>query len=481
MRLGFMAASAVVVGAIGWLSAASTVVAPAVTPTAADRHLQIEAPPAVPGISVPEPLRGPTLRTSALAAADRAAAATVPGAPALPVLPNTLGPAVQIVAGSAGIPQLVLEAYRAAEARLATDLPGCHLPWYLLAGIGRIESGHAGGGRTDVNGTTMTAILGPRLNGTLAGNAVIGDTDGGSIDGDPHFDRAVGPMQFLPGTWKAYAADGNGDGRADPNNVFDAALGAGKYLCAGAFDMRNAGQRMSAILRYNNSGAYAAQVLTWAAAYSQGATPTPGQLSTAMAQPIPVAPGPESTTAPGAVTLDPVTLAALAATTEPSAPETTDGAAPSSTPRAGAPEQHPIEALAQSARQQGLESHFNDIRGALEGLAGVPAPADQAPATVPPSPAPAPEQPAVPVDTTAPAPAITPIPAPAPAAPAPAPAPVEPAPEPQCRPNETPLDALPEPDRARLSFLPLGPCVDHMVLQVAGIPIPPVDPTDHAG
>lgn len=473
MRLGFMAASAVVVGAIGWLSAASTVPLPAVAPAANDHQIRTDATPRVPGISALELPRVPALRTSVVAAAERAAAVAAPGsAEALPVVPTHPGIPAPIITGSAGIPQVVLDAYRAADARLASDLPGCNLPWYLLAGIGRIESGHAGGGRTDVAGTTMTAILGPRLNGTLAGNAVITDTDGGALDGDPHYDRAVGPMQFLPGTWKAYAADGNGDGRADPNNVFDAALAAGKYLCAGAFDMRNAGQRMAAILRYNNSGAYAAQVLTWAAAYSQGATPTPGQLSTAMAQPVPQAPGADDST-PDTVTLDPVTLAALAATTEPVAPDAdADPSTTSETPAPGAPAEHPVDVLAESARGMGLESQFNDIRGALEGLAG--GPATPTPAEDPTQTDPVGTDPAPPA-----APAITPIPAPAPIGPPAAPAvPAEPpagqpSELPHCRPNETALDALPEPDRARLAMLPLGPCVDHMVLQLAGIPIPP--------
>ena len=73
-------------------------------------------------------------------------------------------------------------------------------------------------------GTTVTPILGPVLDGRLAGNEVIRDTDKGAIDGDPTHDRAVGPMQFIPATWAGYASDGNGDGIKDPNNVFDAAL-----------------------------------------------------------------------------------------------------------------------------------------------------------------------------------------------------------------------------------------------------------------
>ena len=38
-------------------------------------------------------------------------------------------------------------------------------------------------------------------------------------------------MQFIPSTWALYGADGNGDGVADPFNIFDAAAAAAHYLC----------------------------------------------------------------------------------------------------------------------------------------------------------------------------------------------------------------------------------------------------------
>lgn len=198
-------------------------------------------------------------------------------APAPAALPSG-APAASILVGALGIPELVLEAYRAAESGLATTTPGCRLPWHLLAAIGRIESGHAGGGRTDVAGTTLTSVLGPVLDGRSAADAVITDTDGGALDGDPTHDRAVGPMQFIPGTWAGYSSDGNGDGRSDPNNVFDAALAAGKYLCSGGLDMTDPVQATTAVMRYNNSAAYTANVLAWSAAYSGGGTPVIGMV-----------------------------------------------------------------------------------------------------------------------------------------------------------------------------------------------------------
>ena len=178
--------------------------------------------------------------------------------------------------GALGIPSIVLAAYQQAAIKVATTDPGCHLGWWVLAGIGHIESGHAEGGRVDAHGTTLGRILGPRLDGHLAGNAIIRDTDHGVLDGDPVYDRAIGPMQFIPSTWRQWGVDGNGDGVADPNNVFDATLTAGHYLCAGGRDLATATGLRAAILSYNNSDSYLATVLAWAQAYRVGAVAVAG-------------------------------------------------------------------------------------------------------------------------------------------------------------------------------------------------------------
>ncbi|MFF9867626.1 lytic murein transglycosylase [Streptomyces sp. NPDC013953] len=159
------------------------------------------------------------------------------------------------------LPAAVLAAYRQAETELAGSAPGCGLRWELLAAIGQVESGHARGGRLTADGTTVRPILGPRLDGN--GFALIRDTDGGAHDGDTVYDRAVGPMQFIPSTWAAWGADGNGDGRADPGNIHDAATAAGRYLCAGGRDLSDPYDLDRAILGYNHSAAYLRTVRAW--------------------------------------------------------------------------------------------------------------------------------------------------------------------------------------------------------------------------
>ena len=156
---------------------------------------------------------------------------------------------------------VVLDAYVKAATAMFFERPTCALRWAALAGIGRTESGHGtfGGAVVRADGEVTRAIIGIPLDGTN-GTAVIPDSDGGVLDGDLEFDRAVGPMQFIPTSWQALGRDGNGDGRADPQNMYDSALAAANLLCrTGPLDSDDGLRR--AFLRYNNSQAYATQVL----------------------------------------------------------------------------------------------------------------------------------------------------------------------------------------------------------------------------
>ncbi len=164
-------------------------------------------------------------------------------------------------------PLVVLEAYYRAALRTAEVDPACGVRWDQLAGIGRVEShqGTYGGTSEAADGRTVGEILGPVLDGTRF--ASIPDTDGGSWDGDTVWDRAVGPMQFIPGSWKRYGADGNNDGEVDPHNMYDAALAAARHLCGSASDLGDDANYQRALLGYNRSAPYGVQVMGHAAAY----------------------------------------------------------------------------------------------------------------------------------------------------------------------------------------------------------------------
>ncbi|MFJ9108151.1 lytic murein transglycosylase [Streptomyces sp. NPDC102283] len=219
------------------------------------------------------------------------------------VTPNKPGAASNLPAtgsAEAGIPASILAAYKQAERTVATTDPSCRLPWQLLAAIGKVESGQARGGRVDANGTASPRILGPALNGQ--GFALIKDTDGGAYDGDAVHDRAVGPMQFIPSTWASWGQDANGDGRKDPNNIYDAALAAGRYLCANDRDLAIAADLDKAVLSYNRSNEYLRTVRSWFSYYQRGTHEIPdgtGTLPTTPSTPSPN-PGPSTNPGPGA-------------------------------------------------------------------------------------------------------------------------------------------------------------------------------------
>jgi hypothetical protein len=159
----------------------------------------------------------------------------------------------------AGTPQAVLAAaYRRAVSRAPRP---CHLEVAHLAAVGQVESGSIGGRSVTADHRVAPAIYGPLLDGGPF--AVIRDSDGGAYDGASDFDRAMGPLQFLPGTWSWAGRDGDGDGRRDPQNVYDAAAATGDYLCRGGRDLARSADLRSAVLSYNQSGAYHSAVLAW--------------------------------------------------------------------------------------------------------------------------------------------------------------------------------------------------------------------------
>src|SRR5215472_16472600 len=235
--------------------------------------------PAALGTGVVDPAVEPYLDPKQLSAVP-----VGPGAVSKPARMVLTSAGVTTALDASGIPAVALAAYKRAATALAASDPACHLPWQLLAGIGRVESddGRFGGAVLLPDGYGTRPIFGLPLDGR-DGVALVRDTDGGNLDGDPNFDRAVGPMQFIPSTWAVYGVDGNGDGKRDPNNIFDAALAAADYLCAGGGDMTSPAQEAAAVRRYNDADEYVRVVLALAASYEHGdaaTVPTAGPVGT---------------------------------------------------------------------------------------------------------------------------------------------------------------------------------------------------------
>ncbi|CAN5796320.1 hypothetical protein BH24ACT3_BH24ACT3_12620 [soil metagenome] len=154
-----------------------------------------------------------------------------------PEVPPSAGPArLEGVTPAAfdDIPTPLIRTYQQA----AATCPG--LPWTVLAGIGKVETDH----------DRATAV-------SSAG--------------------ALGPMQFLPATWRAYGVDADGDGRTDVHDPVDATHGAAAYLC------RNGGgdpERLwDAVWNYNHAGWYVERVLELAAGYGDLRPVPPGTMS----------------------------------------------------------------------------------------------------------------------------------------------------------------------------------------------------------
>ncbi|MCH1865148.1 lytic murein transglycosylase [Nocardioides sp. CFH 31398] len=188
-----------------------------------------------------------------------------------PGVPSGRSAAAVRTASTNGIPAAALAAYQRAETVINRADAGCNISWQLVAAIGRVESDH---GRYDGNvlnsaGVAKPGIIGIALDGTNS-TARIADTDAGQLDGDRKFDRAVGPMQFIPSTWSVVGVDADGDGQRDPQNINDAALASAVYLCSGNEDLSTTQGQRAAVYRYNNSDEYVDLVLSIMEAYSEG-------------------------------------------------------------------------------------------------------------------------------------------------------------------------------------------------------------------
>lgn len=178
-------------------------------------------------------------------------------------------PWAQALGPRAGIPARALAAYGAAHVQLQRESPTCRLSWSTLAGIGWVESAHGWSDNTRLGsaGQARPAIVGPVLDGSNSFGR-IPDTDQGRLDGDTAWDHAVGPLQFIPSSWKRWAADGDGDGVKNPQDIDDAALAAARYLCASGADLGTSQGWVDAVMSYNHSADYVRNVNAAAETYA---------------------------------------------------------------------------------------------------------------------------------------------------------------------------------------------------------------------
>jgi membrane-bound lytic murein transglycosylase B len=246
---------------IGIAGAAGAVLIPATAPA---RQPVAEATDG-PTMSPTSPTVGP-----ALTAPPTVGGTVPPGAG--PVVP---GRPAEVLAGWAeqtgrrtGVPAVAMQAYGYAELVLAQTKPACRLSWTTLAAIGYVESTHgsANGAVLGPDGVSSPPIIGQPLDGN-GGRQRITDTDAGAYDQDTTYDRAVGPMQFIPSTWKENGVDADNDGAPNPQNINDAALTAGYYLCKNDRDLSTAEDWWNAILSYNDVRPYAQAVFDMANQY----------------------------------------------------------------------------------------------------------------------------------------------------------------------------------------------------------------------
>lgn len=114
----------------------------------------------------------------------------------------------------ADIPAVAMRAYNNALAMKAQfpETAACDIDVFFLAAIAKQESSHGqfGGATLLDSGESVPPIRGADVGG----------------------EQAMGAFQFMPGTWRSYGTDGNGDGSADPDNIFDAAVSAMRKMCS---------------------------------------------------------------------------------------------------------------------------------------------------------------------------------------------------------------------------------------------------------
>jgi hypothetical protein len=174
------------------------------------------------------------------------------------------GPVLRPAAGEdvTDVPETAVETYRFAEVVLGASRADCRVPWTVLAAAARTASDHgrAGGRTLAEDGRISPRLLGPRRDPRRT-PVRVRDTDGGRIDRDRLWDRPVGPFQLMPRTWRAYAVDGDDDGRRDPHDLDDAAVAFGLLLCSVERDVSRPAALRRAMRRLHPTGPHAGTVV----------------------------------------------------------------------------------------------------------------------------------------------------------------------------------------------------------------------------
>ena len=207
----------------------------------------------------------PTLNSSQIEGDAPAAPTWAPAAPPPTLAAIATGPGVAGLVDAAwiattaertGIPERALAAYAGVALAKASAMPSCGLSWNTLAAVGFAESRHGShdGSSLGADGTVAPGIFGVPLAG--GDTELVPDSDGGAIDGDAAFDRAVGPMQLIPQTWRNWHVDGGADGVEDPQNIDDATLATANYLCRSSSDMTTEAGWRTGIAAYNGAESY---------------------------------------------------------------------------------------------------------------------------------------------------------------------------------------------------------------------------------